>query len=236
VLPLKDLNPPRRKPILTYIIVAMNVAVFFLELAQGRNLSQVLLKFGFVPYNFSLFLQGLSENVYLFPLFTSMFLHGGWAHIIGNMWYLVIFGDNVEDRIGKFGFLLLYIFAGIAAAIAQFVISPTSKIPMVGASGAISGILGAYIVFFPGAKIVSLVPDPFTLGMFFRIIPINAVIFLLIWFLIQLVQGVATIPYAGKLGGTAFWAHIGGFAFGLIFAAMFSLYSKLTGIKRYRVS
>jgi len=152
------------------------------------------------------------------------------------MWYLIIFGDNIEDRLGKVHFIILYLISGIVAAITQFLVSPTSRIPMVGASGAISGILGAYIVFYPGARILSLVPDPFTFGLFFRIIPINAFIFLFIWFALQLLQGVAMIPYAGKVGGTAFWAHVGGFVFGVVYALLYLLYSKLTGIKRYRVS
>lgn len=236
MLPLKDVNPSRKRPFLTYTIVAINILVFFIELAQGVGANLFFMKYGFIPYRFNLFLKGLSEETYILPLLTSMFLHGSWAHIIGNMWYLIIFGDNIEDRLGKVHFIILYLISGIVAAITQFLVSPTSRIPMVGASGAISGILGAYIVFYPGARILSLVPDPFTFGLFFRIIPINAFIFLFIWFALQLLQGVAMIPYADKVGGTAFWAHVGGFVFGVVYALLYLLYSKLTGIKRYRVS
>ncbi len=217
MIPLKDLYPSRRFPILNLALILANVLVFFYELTLGRNVVQFFYQFGFVPYNFTLYLAGRTETHYILPIFTSMFLHGGWAHIIGNMLYLYVFGDNVEDTFGNIGYLLLYILSGVAAVFTQYLIVPLSKIPMIGASGAISGVLGAYLVLFPRAKIVSLVPDPFTFGLFFRIVPINAFYYLFIWFLLQLMQGVATLPFAGKIGGTAFWAHIGGFAFGVIY-------------------
>lgn len=221
MIPLKDLNPSRRFPILNLALILANVLVFFYELSLGRNVVQFFYQFGFVPYNFTLYLAGRTETSYIFPIFTSMFLHGGWAHIIGNMLYLYVFGDNVEDTFGKIDYLLLYILSGVAAVFTQYLIAPLSKIPMIGASGAISGVLGAYLVLFPRAKIISLVPDPFTFGLFFRIVPINAFYYLFIWFLLQLMQGVATLPFAGKIGGTAFWAHIGGFAFGVIYTLIY---------------
>jgi membrane associated rhomboid family serine protease len=221
MIPLKDLNPSRRFPILNLALILANVLVFFYELSLGRNVVQFFYQFGFVPYNFTLYLAGRTETPYILPIFTSMFLHGGWAHIIGNMLYLYVFGDNVEDTFGKIGYLLLYILSGVAAVFTQYLIAPLSKIPMIGASGAISGVLGAYLVLFPRAKIISLVPDPFTFGLFFRIVPINAFYYLFIWFLLQLMQGVATLPFAGKIGGTAFWAHIGGFAFGVIYTIIY---------------
>ena len=221
MIPLKDLNPSRRFSILNLALILANVLVFFYELSLGRNVVQFFYQFGFVPYNFTLYLTGWTETPYILPIFTSMFLHGGWAHIIGNMLYLYVFGDNVEDTFGKIGYLLLYILSGVAAVFAQYLIAPLSKIPMIGASGAISGVLGAYLVLFPRAKIISLVPDPFTFGLFFRIVPINAFYYLFIWFLLQLMQGVATLPFAGKIGGTAFWAHIGGFALGVIYTLIY---------------
>jgi len=221
MIPLKDLNPSRRFPILNLALILANVLVFFYELSLGRNVVQFFYQFGFVPYNFTLYLAGRAETPYILPIFTSMFLHGGWAHIIGNMLYLYVFGDNVEDTFGKIGYLSLYILSGVAAVFTQYLIAPLSKIPMIGASGAISGVLGAYLVLFPRAKIISLVPDPFTFGLFFRIVPINAFYYLFIWFLLQLMQGVATLPFAGKIGGTAFWAHIGGFAFGVIYTLIY---------------
>ncbi|MGB9824079.1 MAG: rhomboid family intramembrane serine protease [Candidatus Hydrothermia bacterium] len=234
MLPLRDINPSRRKPLITYSIVALNALVFFYELSLGRAVRQFFYQYGFVPWNFTAFLKGISDRPYILNFFSSMFIHGGWAHIIGNMWYLIIFGDNVEDVMGKIFYCFLYFFSGIAAILTQYVVAPLSRIPMIGASGAISGVLGAYLVFFPGAKIISLVPDPFTFGIFYRIIPINAFIFLFIWFFMQFLQGVATLPYAGITGGTAFWAHIGGFLFGVLYSVIYSLYSKLTGIRRYR--
>uniref|UniRef100_A0A7V4E4R0 Rhomboid family intramembrane serine protease n=1 Tax=candidate division WOR-3 bacterium TaxID=2052148 RepID=A0A7V4E4R0_UNCW3 len=221
MIPLKDLNPSKRFPILNLILIFVNTLVFFYELSLGSRIVQFFYEFGFVPYKFSLYISGRSVSPYIIPIFTSMFLHGGWAHIIGNMLYLYVFGDNVEDTLGKMGYLLLYFLSGIVAVFAQYVISPLSKIPMIGASGAISGVLGAYLVFFPRARIISLVPDPFTFGLFFRIAPISAFYYLFIWFLLQLMQGVATLPFAGKIGGTAFWAHIGGFVFGVIYAIIY---------------
>ena len=221
MIPLKDLNPSRRFSILNLALILANVLVFLYELSLGRSVVQFFYQFGFVPYNFTLYLARRTETPYIFPIFTSMFLHGGWAHIIGNMLYLYVFGDNVEDTFGKIGYLLLYILSGVAAVFAQYLIAPLSKIPMIGASGAISGVLGAYLVLFPRAKIISLVPDPFTFGLFFRIVPINAFYYLFIWFLLQLMQGVATLPFAGKIGGTAFWAHIGGFALGVIYTLIY---------------
>ncbi|MDI6850756.1 MAG: rhomboid family intramembrane serine protease [bacterium] len=221
MIPLKDLNPSRRFPILNFILIFVNVIVFFYELSLGRGIVKFFYEFGFVPYNFTLYLTGRTDTPYITPIFTSMFLHGGWAHIIGNMLYLYVFGDNIEDTLGKVGYLLLYTLSGISAIFAQYIISPLSRIPMIGASGAISGVLGAYLVFFPQAKIISLVPDPFTFGLFFRIVPISAFYYLFIWFLLQLMQGVATLPFAGKIGGTAFWAHIGGFIFGVVYAIIY---------------
>lgn len=236
MLPLKDLNPSRRKPYITYLIVLINVLVFLYELTLGREIAVFFRTFGFVPLYFTYYIKGITDSPYIAPIFTSMFIHGGWAHIIGNMWYLLIFGDNVEDRLGKILYLLLYFSSGLVAVLTQYLISPFSKIPMIGASGAISGVLGAYLVLFPGAKIISLVPDPFSFGLFYRIVPLSAFLYLFFWFVIQLFQGLATLPFAGQIGGTAFWAHIGGFVMGVIFALAYTAYSRLTGIKRYRRS
>lgn len=236
MLPLKDINPSRRKPYITLILITINSLIFLYELSLGKDVNTFFLRFGFIPYSFTLFLRGYAPYPYFLNIFTSMFIHGGWTHFIGNMWYLLIFGDNVEDTMGKLNYMLLYLTSGIFAAITQYIATPASKIPMIGASGAISGVLGAYLILFPNAKILSLVPDPFTFGLFFRIIPVNAFFFLLIWFILQFLQGVATLPYSGNIGGTAFWAHIGGFAWGVVFTILFLLYSRLTGINRYRRS
>ncbi len=224
MLPLKDINSSRKSSILTYILVSINVIVFFVELSYGSNLPIFFQRFGFIPAKLTLFLRGESPSPYFWTIFTSMFVHGGWAHIISNMWYLIIFGDNVEDRMGKLGYLILYLTSGLSAALTQYLVAPFSKVPMVGASGAISGVLGAYLVLFPRARILALVPDPFTFGIFFRIVPISAFFFMFVWFGLQLLQGLAILPIAGKIGGVAFWAHIGGFIWGVNFALLSLLF------------
>jgi membrane associated rhomboid family serine protease len=149
------------------------------------------------------------------PLFTSMFLHGGWLHIGGNMLYLWIFGDNIEDRLGHFTFLLFYVACGLAAALAQIYINPTSKIPMVGASGAVAGVLGGYLVLFPHARVLALIPILF----FFQIVEVPALVFLLFWFLMQFLSGAIAVTAAlSEGGGVAWWAHIGGFVSGIALA------------------
>jgi hypothetical protein len=141
-----------------------------------------------------------------------MFLHGGWMHLIGNMLFLHIFGDNVEDKFGHFRYIVFYFLAGIAAALAQIFISPVSEIPMIGASGAIAGVMGAYVFMFPRAKVATLVP----LFMFFQIVELPAFIFLGIWFVIQIYSGLLQLGIGADAGGVAWWAHIGGFAMGAV--------------------
>ncbi|MEO0230538.1 MAG: rhomboid family intramembrane serine protease, partial [candidate division WOR-3 bacterium] len=158
MLPLKDINPSKRKPLITYSLITINGLVFLYELLLGKNLYNFFLRFGFIPFNFTLFLKGGTDYPYFLNIITSMFIHGGWAHIIGNMWFLLIFGDNVEDTLGKLNYIILYLTSGVFAVLAQYIITPISKIPLIGASGAISGILGAYLVLFPNAKILSLIP------------------------------------------------------------------------------
>jgi membrane associated rhomboid family serine protease len=151
------------------------------------------------------------------PLITSMFLHGGWVHIIGNMWVLIIFGDNVEDRMGSLPYLLFYLICGIASGLTQAFIAPTSQVPAIGASGAIAGVLAAYMIFFPGARVVTLVPL-FVIGWF---VNIPALVFVAIWFLIQFFSGVVALGGAAS-GGVAYWAHVGGFVCGLLLVWIFA--------------
>ncbi len=209
MLPIKDENPSYRRPWVNYTLVALNILVFFYELSLGRYLQFFVFKFGVIPVE-------IIHGRRLFTLFTSMFLHGGWMHIIGNMLYLWIFGDNVEDSLGHFRYLVFYLMGGVFAALAQVVVNPYSKIPLIGASGAISGVLGAYFVLYPRARVLTLVPDPFTLGLFYRLIPIPAFFVLGFWFVIQFFYGLLSLPFAGRTGGVAFFAHVGGFVFGLI--------------------
>jgi membrane associated rhomboid family serine protease len=176
------------------------VVVFLYEASLGNRADAFIVHWGLVPRHF-----GLAN------LLTSMFLHGGLLHLLGNMLYLYIFGDNVEDRLGHVRYLLFYFLCGFAAGGAQALSSPGSNLPMVGASGAIAGVSGAYFLFFPSARVVTLVPIFF----FLQVMEVPAVFFLLIWFLWQLMSGVASLGSAAG-GGVAFWAHIGGFVAGMV--------------------
>ena len=149
-------------------------------------------------------------------MFTSMFLHAGWGHLFGNMWFLYIFGDNVEDRFGPFGYLFFYLFCGVCAAATQVLVNPNSTVAMIGASGAISGVLGYYFITYPQARVLTLVP----LGAFSRVMEIPAIVFLGIWFAMQFFTGLSSLAVAPaqEAGGVAFWAHVGGFVAGIVLA------------------
>ena len=199
MIPLRDIIPSRTTPIVTIVLIVANVLVFLYELSLGSAVDDFTLYFGLVPAAFS-----------WVAVFTSMFLHGGLFHVAGNMLYLWIFGDNVEDRMGHGRFLVFYLLCGIAAALAQTITSPDSLVPMVGASGAIAGVMGAYFVLYPKSRIVTLVP----LFFFFQIIEVPAIFFLGIWFVMQFLSGVGSIVSAAQ-GGVAFWAHVAGFVAGI---------------------
>ena len=213
MIPLRDENPSRTVPAVTRVIIALNVLMFVYEIGLGPSLKPFMMEWGLVPERLTLALR-FHEESWLAPgltLLTSMFLHGGWMHLIGNMWYLWIFGDNVEDRFGHAGYLLFYLGAGIVAALVQYATNPVSGLPTVGASGAIAGVLGAYAMAFPRARVITLVP----LFVFIQIIPLPALLVLGLWFVIQFFSG--TLALASTMtGGIAFWAHIGGFAFGAL--------------------
>jgi len=214
MIPLRDAIPSHSFPAVTVLIIGLNVLAFFYELSLGRALEIFIMQYGAVPLRF--ILAGQTDQVStverFLPLFVSMFLHGGWLHLGGNMLYLGIFGDNVEDRLGHVGFLLFYLACGLAAALTQIYINPTSKIPMVGASGAVAGVLGAYLILFPHSRVLALIPILF----FFQVVELPALLFLVFWFLMQFLSGAVSItaaPYA--TGGVAWWAHIGGFVTGM---------------------
>ena len=211
MLPLKDDLKSRTRPIVVYAILAVNIIVYLYEISLGPALNDFVIQFGVTPYNL-FHPTGIGDYV---TVFTSMFIHAdSIMHIVGNMIFLWIFADNVEDRLGHFKFLLFYFVCGIAAALLQSAIDPTSKIPMIGASGAVSGVLGAYILLFPKARVLALIP----LGFFLRISYLPSFIFLGIWFLYQFLFGVSSI---GARGGVAYFAHIGGFVAGLLLALPF---------------
>jgi membrane associated rhomboid family serine protease len=190
-------------------LIAANIVIFFLMVSAGRGAERVTMTFGVVPARL---LSGNDPLGWL-TLVTSMFLHGGWAHLFSNVLALYIFGDNVEDRLGSVRYLLLYLLSGLAAGIVHIVFNPTSTIPAIGASGAISGVLAAYFLFFPTARVITLVP------LFFWpwFVEIPAVVYLGFWFVSQLLNGVLSIVVGAQaLGGVAWWAHVGGFAAGLV--------------------
>jgi rhomboid family protein len=208
VIPLRDTIASSTAPVVTYALIATNVAVYLFQESLGDGFERFIAIHGLVPRRFVI--EWWSDVT---PLFTSMFLHGGWFHLLGNMLYLHIFGDNVEDRLGHARFLLLYLAAGATAGLAQVMINPGSSLPMVGASGAIAGVTGAYFLFYPRAKVVTLIP----IFIFFQVVEIPAFFFLLFWFGFQLLLGIGSLgTTAASSGGIAFWAHIGGFVAGMV--------------------
>jgi membrane associated rhomboid family serine protease len=217
VIPLKDLTPRRSFPVITLLLIVANALVFFYQLSLPPKAGEALvMTYGLVPVRIQYALAG-SHHVTLaqafLPLFTCMVLHGGWMHIIGNMLFLWIFGGNVEDRFGALPYLLFYVVCGLGSGISQVMFSWGSKIPSIGASGAISGVLGAYIVFFPGSRILTLVP----LFIIFFLARIPAAIFIGLWFVVQFLSGLGSLN-AVNTGGVAWWAHVGGFAIGAVIA------------------
>ncbi|HKX00801.1 MAG TPA: rhomboid family intramembrane serine protease [Bryobacteraceae bacterium] len=203
MFPIRDTQPSYSRPVVTILIIIVNVIVFLHEFTlDGYSRNYFIAHYGLIPAR-------LHASAFL----TSMFLHGGWLHIIGNMWFLWIFGDNVEDVLGHAKYLVFYILCGLAAAATQVLFNFDSRLPMVGASGAIAGVMGAYLIKFPHARIVTLVFILF----FITTVDVPAVLMLLYWFFIQLFSGVGTIGYSHvSQGGTAFFAHVGGFIAGMI--------------------
>jgi membrane associated rhomboid family serine protease len=218
VIPLRDANPTRRRPIVTYALIAICIAVFALELwiqsTEGDlALERFLTEYGAVPSRIS---ESPSSSS-LLGLLTSQFLHGGWLHLVGNMLYLWIFGNNVEDRLGRLGYLLFYLAGGVIAGLTQVVIDPTSSAPLIGASGAIAAVLGAYLVLYPGARVLSLV----FLRFFYQLINVPALIVLVLWFGLQLLSGVMSLGAGSAVdSGVAVFAHIGGFVAGAVVGAV----------------
>jgi len=202
MFPLSDVIPSRTTPVVTIGLIAANVLVFFYQLVLPPvALEQFVATYAVVPAWF-----------WWPSLFTSQFLHSGWMHILGNMLYLWIFGDNVEDRLGHVRYLLFYLGAGAVAAVLQILFNPFSGVPMLGASGAIAGVMGAYFVLYPQSRVLTAI----FVVIFFDLVEIPALFFLGIWFLLQLISGVGSLGVANAAGGgTAFWAHIGGFVVGV---------------------
>ncbi len=218
MIPLRDNIPSRKFPFINYFIIGTNGIVFFyqIQIYTKGTFEAFIYKFGVVP---NLLTKNFIDHSY--TLITSQFLHGGWVHIIWNLVYLYIFGDNVEDRIGHVKYLFFYLACGCGAALTQFYFNPVSEIPMIGASGAIAGVLGAYFLLYPKSKVIALVP----LGLFSRVIEIPSFFFLGFWFIMQTFSGTATLYAARALGsdvgGVAWFAHVGGFIVGASYVLLF---------------
>src|SRR5438105_6847176 len=219
MIPFRDNIPSRSTPIITISLILINVIVFIYELSLGDALEPFIYQFGVVPSVAAHWSQSdLPFVAIVIPYLTSMFLHGGWLHLIGNMWYLWIFGDNVEDRLGHFAYLLFYLLCGLGAGIVHTVLNSETTVPSVGASGAIAGVLGAYVVSYPFARVLTLVP----IFIFLQVIEIPAVLLLVFWFLMQFLYGTASLAASGaNAGGVAWWAHVGGFVIGIVLVVLF---------------
>ena len=200
MIPLRDVIPSRTVPFVTVTIIILNALAWMFELSlPERDLNRFLFYYGVVPAHF-----------WIPSLFTSMFLHGSWMHVIGNMWYLWIFGDNIEDRLGHGRFIIFYLMCGAVAAVGQVAIDPTSTLPTIGASGAIAGVMGGYFVLYPGSRVLTLV-----IWIFIQIVELPAVVLLGFWFVMQLAGGVGQIAATAHGGGVAFAAHVAGFLVGM---------------------
>jgi len=207
MIPLRDVIPSRTVPYITVTIIVLNALAWMLELSMDEHtLTRFLFVYGVVPAAFS-----------APTLITSMFLHGSWSHVIGNMWYLWIFGDNVEDRVGHGRFIVFYLLCGIAAAFGQILIDPASELPTIGASGAIAGVMGAYFVLYPHSRVLTLIP-----WIFLQIVEVPAIVLLGFWFLMQFLSaGAIAVTANTHGGGVAFAAHVAGFIVGAISVLVF---------------
>lgn len=225
MIPLRDDNPTVLWPVVTLVLITANTAVFFYELSLEPGLLEAFIyQAGMVPASITQsYIPGTGGY---FSVVTSMFLHGGWMHVIGNMLYLWIFGNNIEDSMGHLRFTIFYLLAGLAAAATHLVFNPASMVPTIGASGAVSGVLGAYLVLFPHARVQTLV----TLGFFIRIIYLPAWLLLIFWIGLQLLNQ-AVAPMDPEAGGVAYAAHIGGFVAGILLIPLFRKYRRRTHFK-----
>jgi len=222
--PLRDHNPTSRTPVVTIALIAINVVVFLIEVAQGPEMPRFLARWGATPFELTRgvdlvgFLPGtrLEHVPGPHPLqitaLTSMFMHGGWGHLIFNMWYLWIFGNNVEDVLGRWRFLGFYLAVGLVGLLAHVLVAPSSVVPTVGASAAISGMLGAYLLLFPRARVLSVV----FLFFLIQFVEVPAILLITVWMLLQIFGGLAGLGTGGAAGGVAYWAHIGGFVAGYL--------------------
>jgi len=219
MIPLRDRNPRSTTPIFTVGLIVANVLIFLYQLSLGPRAGDLLVfTYGMVPARLELAFTtpDVTLGQAFFPFLSSMFLHSGWLHLLGNMWFLWVFGDNVEDRLGHLKYLLFYLLAGLGAGFTHVIFNLNSTVPALGASGAISGVLGAYLILFPRSRVLTLIP----LFIIFFTVELPAAIILGYWFLIQTVSGLGSLG-AGAAGGVAWWAHIGGFVLGMAMVKLF---------------
>ncbi|HAI21437.1 MAG TPA: rhomboid family intramembrane serine protease [Clostridiales bacterium UBA8153] len=219
MIPIRDSTRSRSRPYVSIALIAVNVLLYLHHSTFTRQqLLALYWDYAVIPVRYTQGALWWLDPATVFPLFSSMFLHGGWLHLVGNMLYLWVFGDNIEDRMGRAGYFVFYILAGLASNAAHIWANPTSTLPTIGASGAVAGVLGAYLLTFPQARVLALVP----LGFFLPMIEVPAVFFLFGWFLLQLLNGVLTLGVASaQTGGVAWWAHIGGFVGGMVLVHWF---------------
>ncbi|HEY6951001.1 MAG TPA: rhomboid family intramembrane serine protease [Bacteroidota bacterium] len=214
MIPLRDKNPTRLVPYVNVSFIIINVLVFAYELTQGGSIDDLIRRFAVIPANITLSFGGHHLSITaLRSLFTSMFFHAGWLHLGGNMLYLWVFGDNVEDKLGHARYVIFYLLCGIVSSALYVYVDPHSQVPTIGASGAISGVLGAYILLFPKARVLTVIP----IFIFLQFVELPAILVLGLWFVLQLFSGLASLgQQTAEGGGVAWWAHIGGFAAGLV--------------------
>jgi membrane associated rhomboid family serine protease len=220
MIPLRDSLRPQKRPYINLLLIFLNLAIFINQLSLTQTeLIGLFYRYGIIPERF-LLLQGAGW----FPLMSSMFFHGGWLHLLGNMLYLWVFGDNVEDRLGHAGYLLFYLAAGVTSGLTHILANPQSAVPTIGASGAVAGILGAYFILFPHARVLT----PLPIGFFITTAHLPAVLFLFIWFFLQVFNAMiaGATPEAQMV---AWWAHIGGFVLGFLVGAMKRFSKRLLG-------
>ena len=231
MIPIRDDAPRVTTPVVTYFLLGLNVLVYLFEWSLNDRARTVLMyQFGVVPAFVERAIHGAGVPIEaaIVPLFTSMFMHASWWHIIANMWALWIFGDNIEDYLGHAKYLLLYVVSGVAAAVLHILFNQGSQIPTVGASGAIAGVLAAYLLLYPTSRIGTVIP----IGIFFLPARLPAWLFIIGWFGLQLIDGVMSLN-STSAGGVAYWAHVGGFATGLVLVRLFTQPARVSQIRAY---
>lgn len=214
MIPIRDQIPTKRVPLVTYALIAANVLVFLLEWLAGSGQEALVYEFALIPAEVT---AGLDVGD-VRDIFTSMFMHAGLAHLLGNMLYLWIFGDNVEDSMGGLKYLSFYLIGGVVASLTHILTNPNSQLPTVGASGAIAAVLGAYLILYPQSRVLTIIP----FGFFIRMTMVPAIVLLGFWFVLQFFSGLLSVGATEDVGGVAFWAHVGGFVAGVVLARLFA--------------